>query len=420
MPFIMKKINYILTLTLCFYVTVNKAQTNNLTGSPYSLYGLGVFNEAKIGVTNSLGKSGIALGSEFEINNLNPASLAALRLKSFIFDVGFTTELNAYENRTSTDEKWRTNFSNIAMAFPVSKNSGMSLVLTPFTNVGYELVGITSNIEGTNQTYTSYVTGSGGLNTIAINYGTALLDRKLNVGISASYIFGAIDESETVTVDNSYLVTSKNTYYKNARLGLGVQFLPTDDFTFAATLQLPTSLKASQDRVVTKIVDVNQVEIANETGLEVDDFKLPTELSVGFKKTFWNSLTLNADYKKSFWSATKQTDNISTFKNQDAFGIGLEYFSKERSRKYFDKIRYRIGYAQDNGYIDINHNTIDSKSISAGIGLPLSVSNLSFINIGYTFGQRGKINSSLIKENYHLITLNLSLENKWFVKQKYN
>jgi hypothetical protein len=66
-------------LPVVFFLALYNAafsQANSLTSSPYSLFGLGVQNDTNIGITNSLGKSGIALTSENELNGINTAYLA--------------------------------------------------------------------------------------------------------------------------------------------------------------------------------------------------------------------------------------------------------------------------------------------------------------------------------------------------------
>ena len=74
------KINQILFFTitalLAFYQS--SAQSEALTSSPYSLYGLGVINQTSIGKFNGLGYSGIGIKSPYEINNLNPANYALI------------------------------------------------------------------------------------------------------------------------------------------------------------------------------------------------------------------------------------------------------------------------------------------------------------------------------------------------------
>ena len=40
------------------------------------------------------------------------------------------------------------------------------------------------------------------------------------------------------------------------------------------------------------------------------------------------------------------------------------------------------------------------------------------INLSYSYGSKGLLQNVLVKENFHLVTLNLSLEDIWFVKKK--
>ena len=69
------------------------AQTNALSNSPYSLFGAGIPNTFSTGKTNALGGAGIALKSDNSLNSLNPASLGAMPLNHFYFDIGYTSQL---------------------------------------------------------------------------------------------------------------------------------------------------------------------------------------------------------------------------------------------------------------------------------------------------------------------------------------
>ena len=55
---------------------------------------------------------------------------------------------------------------------------------------------------------------------------------------------------------------------------------------------------------------------------------------------------------------------------------------------------------------------------SLGVGLPLEFTK-SALNINYSYGIKGTVGNDLIKENYHMISINLSLEAIWFVKRKF-
>lgn len=69
------KLSYLTSIvTLIISIHSGYSQSEALTSSPYSLYGLGVINQTSIGKSNALGYTGIGLKTDSEINNLNPAS----------------------------------------------------------------------------------------------------------------------------------------------------------------------------------------------------------------------------------------------------------------------------------------------------------------------------------------------------------
>ncbi|MDY8136138.1 hypothetical protein [Aquimarina sp. 2201CG5-10] len=412
----------LVSITTMFLLVVANAytQTNNLTGSPYSLFGLGVQSNATIGSTSALGKGGIALESKNSINNLNPASFTSVPKESFLLDIGFLGELNGVSNNNDKDEsRIAANFSNLAFAFSINDKSGMGISLVPFTDVGYALIGIRSNIEGSQDEFISNITGSGGLNDLKLNYGYTLND-KLSVGLRTSFLFGNIDENEQVLIGDTFLNINEKSYYNGFRLGAGFQYQLNDKYTFGFTTDLPTRLNGSQDRYVTKTLDFVLTEEEDEEGLNIDDFKLPLEIGFGMSVKPINGLTLNMDYKRNLWGSTDQRDNIGEFTDQSIFSLGAQYRARERGLKYWQNMEFRAGFNYDSGYLKVNNETIDNYSFSAGVGIPISLRGTSMLNISFSKGNKGAVQGILIEENFNMINVNLSLKDIWFRKVKFN
>lgn len=395
------------------------AQTEGLTSSPYSLYGLGVINQTTIGGANGMGYTGIAMKSTKYINNLNPANFSLVPKNSFLYDVGLRAEYNTYSNKNNNEGKANLNFSNLAFAFSLTDDLGMGLSMIPYSDVGYSLVGIKTNIEGSTETFESNVTGIGGLSDLRLNLGYAL-SSKIRTGASMSFMFGSIEEEESFTLSNSAFQLNETTNYKGVRLGFGVQYDLTDKITFGSTVQLPTSLSGSLKRSVSKSLGYSDVVVEEDEKDDVSDFKLPMELGIGFSGKVLNKFTVNLDYKKNFWDATNQKENIGSYKDQNIYGFGAEYLNDLNGIKYWQHIRFRVGLNYDNGYLSINGKKIEGQSLTAGIGLPISRYSNSMLNFSYSYGSKGLVQNILIKENYHLLTFNLSLEDLWFVKRKIN
>ena len=415
MLFIMK-IKRIIFYTICLF-SINQivAQSNNLTNSPYSLYGLGVSNGLNTGKTNTLGGTGIAMPSIDFINNSNPASYGSIPSNSFFYEIGVKAEMNQLNDNSESESRINGNFSNLSLAFPISKNSGAGITLLPYTTVGYAIFGVETNIEGSNETFFSNIIGSGGLNDLKLNFGYLLTD-KFRLGVFGSYLFGNVEEEEVDNIKNVIFITSESNYYKGFRFGAGLQYDLSNKISLGATVNSPTQLNGSQNKTVS-IQDSGP--IINDD-LNLNSFNLPLELGFGLHAKLNKKLFINIDYKRNFWDATKQTDYIGEYVDQDIFGIGAEYTPFKNSVKYWKRIQYRTGFNYDNGYLSIDGNKINNYSLTIGAGLPIGRFTNSMFNVGYSYGQKGLISDGLIKENYHILSLNVSLEGRWFLKRKLN
>ncbi|MFP5438629.1 MAG: hypothetical protein ACLGH8_12630 [Bacteroidia bacterium] len=402
-----------LLLGIC---TLGFAQSNNQTSSPYSLFGIGRLNEVNTGITNALGKSGVALSGESSINNLNPAAVADVAVSSFLFDIGAKGEQNSYTNKLNGQVNTTFNFSSVAFATAINKRSGIGVSLSPYSDVGYTLIGRANSIEGSQQTYTSYINGSGGLNAITLNYGYKL-SPKLNLGVSAIRYFGKMDQNEQIALEDDYLSVTATSHYSGYRFSAGGQYKVNDKLSLGAVITAPSYLGGKQERTVQKRIDDIDYTETGATN-DIAGFKLPMETTIGLRYTY-KDYTLNADYKRQFWSATGMGDNIGTFVDCSVLGIGAQYVNVTSLRpSYLQRFQYRVGATADNGYLNVDGVRVKNLALTTGIGVPLG-SRKSFLNISYSYGQRGAVSTKLIQENYHAFTVNISLEDLWFVRRKF-
>ncbi|UJH69142.1 hypothetical protein [Allomuricauda sp. SCSIO 65647] len=417
----MSRHRYFLMLPLLCSLQVLTAQTNNLTGSPYSLFGLGVNSNSNVGINSALGRGGYALSGASLINNLNPASYGDLGDKTFIYDFGFLAELSAISNRSSTENRLAGSFSNIAIAANLDAKSAFGLSIVPFSDVGYSLIGIESNIEGSLENFTANVFGSGALNDLRLSYGYGATDY-LRFGFYASYLFGSIDERELVSgpgfANETGLNIEETNYYNGLRFGLGLQIEPVSDLVLAWGVDLPTILSGSQDRRIQRTLDFAPSVVEDEQGLDIDDFKLPMKINTGLLWQPTEGLGISMDYSLALWNATEQKDNVGEYIDEEEYAIGLQYVQDENSYLFSKRIQYRAGFNYNTGYLAINDNPIDSYTITAGLGIPLGNRTLSSLNISYGFTARGATEGILVEEQIHTLNVNLSLKDFWFLKRK--
>ncbi len=407
---------------ICCLPLWTMAQTNNLTGSPYSLFGLGVSTNANIGKNSALGRGGYALSGEEFINPLNPASYASIPVKSFLFDVGFLTEISTLSNGNREEQRIAGSFSNIALATSIDAKSSLGLSITPFTDVGYSLIGLESNAEGSFDVFTANVFGSGALNDLKLSYGYALIP-ELRIGAGLSYLFGTIEERESVQAGNSFISPSTlnvidENRYNGFRFGFGVQYDLNPEITLAWGVNLPTKLGGSRDRSVQKTLDFVPFDVSTETDLDLDDFKLPLEFNSGLVYRPMPGLAINADYAVKFWGDTEQQDNIGEFRDQSVYSLGTEYVANPQGFKFWERIGFRAGFNYDSGYLSVNESAISTTTFTAGLGIPLGFTSLSRLNISFARSFRGNTGGILVEERFNTINVNLSLRDFWFFKRK--
>ncbi|WP_373055913.1 autotransporter outer membrane beta-barrel domain-containing protein [Zunongwangia sp. H14] len=408
-----------LSLIICLIIISGlQAQSNLLSNSPYSLYGLGVSNNLSTGKTNALGNTGIALPSATEINNLNPASYGAIPSKSFFYDIGLKYEITTLNEGSSEEVKTNGNFSNLAFALALNEKSGIGLSLIPYTNVGYSVSAIETAIEGSQENFYTYIEGHGGLNEFKLNYGYSL-SPSFRIGATGSLLFGKITEDETDYIGTNILEIKEENRYSGMRLGLGMQYDLSEKFSLGSTINLPASLGAEQDQEVYQYYSSTLINSTTEDN-NIDNFKLPLELGLGINAKIRRNLSFYVDYKREFWDATGQTDELGSFTDQDIISAGLELIPGGNPLKYTNYIQYRAGFNYNSGYLRVNEDKVNSYGLSLGIGLPVKTGTASMFNLTYSYGRKGQVNNGLIQENYHLLTLNISLQDFWFQQLKFN
>lgn len=406
-----------IVLWSCFILMSLTSFSQSISSSPYSLYGVGSLYDSDFGYLPSIGSSGIALPSDTFINNLNPASLGLMYQNHFLFDIGGKALSTTYQSGSRKENRNNFQFSHLAFAFPVTKKSGFSLSLRPYSSSTFKISNLKLPIQDGQEYYYLTATGSGGLNSLDFSYGY-LIGKKLTVGATGTVLFGNTVDDRSFLIGNSITTIHKKTDYSGIRATLGAQYKIDSTFTIGTTFKVPSRINASKVQSVTAIADEVQTAIESEASSDTDDYYMPLEFGIGVSKRFKNNLNLTVDYERSLWNDTKQSDLYGNFVNQDRVALGFTYSSKKNPRKYWDRVGYAAGISYDTGYLEVDSHRVNNASFSIGLNLPVD-NTFSSLNISYSYGQKGRIANDLIKENYHKISLNLSLDGIWFVKRKF-
>ncbi len=429
----MKHINVIrkLTLALAFLFPVFVVTAQVSISSPYSIFGIGNLYGVNSQMNSAIGGASIAFSSPYYINPANPASYMAFDTNSFVFDAAFNLRSGTLK---TIDQSQKTKFgtiSNLYFGFPVTKWWHTSLGVLPYSSVGYQMQG--SQVITDIGRMVSVYKGSGGIN--KAYFGNAFSPVKnLSVGFNMSYLFGSIVKERAVTFPDS--VTYFNTmvrssarlnklnfdagliYRKNLKDGrffqIGLTYNP-QQLVDGQSEQVAYTYKYDGSINVENHKDtISYMQSANGV------VKLPTAIGLGVMIGSTNRWFAVADANYQKWSEFRYLGDNPGLKDNLRFSIGGQFRpSPVDIGKYYERINYRAGFRFGQGYIEQKNTRINDFGISFGVGLPMKKSR-STINLALELGTQGTTNNGLIKENYMRLTIGSSLQERWFLKRRFN
>lgn len=417
------------------------AQTNG-SNSSYSRFGLGTSSDQAQGFNRSMGGVAQGLRNGQYANRQNPASYSAIDSLSFIFDVGMGLQFGRFTQGGSTANARNTSLEYVNAGFRVAKGLGMNFGFAPFTRIGYNFTSApgtpigSSNTSGQSITSQTTYYGNGGLHQMYLGAGwNPIAD--LSIGVNIHYLWGSYSHSLSQTFyeggtsssnynkQNAIWESDINTYKIDLGAQYPVRISKRDLLTAGATVGLGHSIgsSVSMTRYTTQ-GDTIEAERRNA-------FDLPYTFSAGLAWQRDNKLTVAADYTIERWEGCKipvyssPTNDIQArtdqYLNRHRVNLGAEYTENPMGRKYGQRIRYRIGasYATPN----VKVNGLDGPKeygVTAGVGLPLTHAGKSVLNVGLEWKKRAPSTTSHITENYLMLHLGITFNERWFMKWKFN
>ena len=107
------------------------------------------------------------------------------------------------------------------------------------------------------------------------------------------------------------------------------------------------------------------------------------------------------------------------FKDRHKVAVGGEYCKNINSRRFFERMKFRVGASYTTPYLNINGQDGPKEiCVSAGFGIPLVNvwNNRSTLNIS---GQWVRMDAyNMLKENTFRINVGITFNERWFMKWK--
>ncbi|SDK91416.1 Long-chain fatty acid transport protein [Salinimicrobium catena] len=409
-----------LIIVFILFSVITTAQER--TSSPYSFYGIGL-NTFK-GTVENQSMGGLSIFSDsIHLNLRNPAAYGKLALTTYGLGASHTaTEVMTSEESGTAN---KTSFDYLAVGIPTGK-LGFGFGLIPYTSVGYDIL----DRNEANNTASRY-TGKGGLNKVFLAAGYEI-NENISVGVDVNYNFGNL-QNKNIFIREGLQYGSREINRSDLsgftyKIGLAYERMLNEDlqFMFGGHYTPEANLSSANERELATIIftgegmdiaaDTRQVEVAD------GDLTLPSSYTLG---------TGIGKPRKWFFGVEYTGSEASDFSNR-SFALEGATYNKSNSYKaggyfipnyssltsYFSRVVYRAGLRMDETGLNLDGEDINEFGITFGVGLPAG-RMLSNVNLGFEYGQRGTKDSGLVLEDFFVARISLSLNDRWFVKRKF-
>lgn len=459
----------ILLFGLLFLTFPLGAQVND----PFSGAGFGTFQPYEFTLQRSMGGLSAAISDPRYINPVNPASYAdfyvvqkarfreinkikrkqwdAARgdsIEVFVSDTVYRdTAIGIIKNtsfQTSIDlEFYNTSNQNLltkssngslgylALAFPLPKLGGISMGVMPYSNVNYNVIK-SQNIDSIGQVDYRY-SGNGGL--YQFYTGIGMKFKNLRFGINARYIFGSIQLSEALFLNEqnnalgtrqTTLLTVRGTRFDGGLIYKG-KIAENIYLKAGAFVNSSATLFAHTDTLIETIFfnssgNMAGLDSIRNASLQDKASTMPLGYGGGFVIEKPETWMFGAEYRAEDWSRKQGLISDIPLGPSWRVSVGGQIIPNFKGG-FLEKLNYRFGGYYARNYVLINNMPVLDYGMTFGFGIPIirprEVPN-STIDLSFQVGKTGDIRNNLLAENYFRISLGFNMnDNSWIFKSKF-
>ncbi|RJE71434.1 MULTISPECIES: hypothetical protein [Reichenbachiella] len=423
----MKIKNSIALVATCLCGYLAQAQ---ITFSPYSVFGIGDIQSRAMSHQEAMGGVGIGTPSFYHINNMNPALLTYNVLSAF--EIGLQGESRTAASEFDNQTTGTGGFKYLSFAFPVLYNRMTTNIgVRPYSSVNFDFLTSGQVIGNDDVISITENQGEGGISEVYWSNGIKIIDN-LSVGVRSSFLFGFIEDETKIYLYSEDVLAQvptglkEKTNYKGFTFGFGASYeidIAKDKrINIGATYDLAHSLEG--DRLTRQVTFVNDNSIPGDTLTNrtySNAFDLPAEYGIGVSFEHLNRFIIGIDVARAEWKEDAAFGDFSEQKMRDSYraGLGVEIIPKYNDvDSYLSRVRYRFGVSYEQVPYLAGTTKIDDFGINFGWSLP--VKSVSSLDMAFKYGQRGTKSDGLVKETYIKFVLGATLNDRWFVRRKYN
>ena len=410
------------------------------TNSPFSRFGVGDVQRPGFAAQSAMGGTGVAYANPHIANELNPASLGALRYASY--QVGVNVSRDRLSGGGVENEGLNGNLGYLSLAF-TTRNTlndlldarqrrtryATQLAVTPYSTQGYSIV-TTGTQPEIGEVVNTFI-GTGGFYRLRSAHALEI-DQKLRLGLSASYLFGRTNaQNRVATADlptSSTITDTESSRVRGVELAAGAQYdlvlakadeRATKILTLGATAAYTGDLTGSTERSITSVSNFRTRDTLSFDGDAEQRLTMPLRYGFGVVYKHYNKLQLGADFEYATWDRfANRLRPAERLESGYRVSVGGEWIPDVQAfNKYHRTVRYRFGaYLQQ----DPRRGVDRDQGVSFGVGLPVvrPREELSYVNLSINAGNL--VTPGDIDQRYLRFTAGFTLtDNSWFYKRRF-
>ncbi|WP_421763567.1 hypothetical protein [Ekhidna sp.] len=393
--------------------------------SIYSFQGLGSLNHQ--GMPNNVGNGEVGIGSPtiWHINTQNPANLIYNTFSTF--QLGIVVDRRQFSGEDLSGEATEGGLRFLGYAFPILPGKwSSSFGILPYSSVSYNTFS-EGEVAGSGGTVNqiSDNRGEGGLTNFYWSNGFKIMD-KLLVGVRTNYTFGSILKTSTISIGGEDLPTSNVTYEEleaysdvNFLFGIGYRHTLTEKsfVNFGATFSPRSPLNGTSELSLIRLSSSGSELETIEVGSTDITFDLPRTYGIGVSYQKLNHYMIGMDMEAQAWGNAGSGNTL--YNNSLKISLGGELTPDfDNVNSYWKRVKYSGGLNYHKLPYIVNNQALTDFGINFGASLP--VSGYSSLDLAFKWGQLGETTNGLIKETYYKVVIGATINDRWFIKRKYD
>ena len=183
-------------------------------------------------------------------------------------------------------------------------------------------------------------------------------------------------------------------------------------------------LKGKHTSLAQSYILISNDEYIQDTVYNIEDrngkLTLPYTIGLGFTFRQASRWIIGADISTQNWQDYSLFGERDSLANSWRAAGGFQWTPNDRSIKsYFNLVQYRFGAHYEQTYLQIHGDQLQDYGFSLGFGFPMK-RVATTIQVALEAGRRGTTDNNLIELNYVKCSIGFTLNDRWFVPQKFD